>query len=70
MIKLVIDNSKKFWDNAMEEYTDDPDPIEFPWMVNDHADEVTAMFQTWQEAALYQIGMGLRATTTIEYWEN
>lgn len=68
-VKIAIDNSNKFWDNALEEYTDDPNPIEFPYMINDHNDEVTVMFQTWQEAALYQIGMGLRAHTTIELWD-
>ena len=69
-VKLVVDNSDKFWDNGLEEYTDDPSPTEFPYMVNDHLDEVTAMFQTWKEAALYQIGMGIRANTTIEFWED
>lgn len=69
-VQLVVDNSTRFWDNGLEEYTDDPNPIEFPYMVNDHNDEVTAMFQTWQEAAVYRMGMGLRANTTIELWED
>lgn len=60
--KLVIDNTKK--------YVDEPINVEFPFMVNDHQDEVSAMFHTWKEAALYQIGMGIRASTTIEIWEN
>ena len=68
-MELVIDNSNKYYDTLLEEYTDEI-PVEFPYMVNDSADEVTAMFKTLQEAMLYQMGMGLRASTTIEIWED
>ena len=70
MIKLIVDNSDKFWDNALEEYTDNPKPDTFPFMINDEEDTMTAMFKTWQEAARYQMGMGIRANTTIELWED
>ena len=68
--KLVVDNSKKFWDSELEIYVDEPINVEFPYIVNDHEDKATAMFHNWKEAALYQIGMGIRANTTIEFWEN
>jgi len=69
MLKLVIDNSDKYFDPLLEMYVDDI-PIEFPYTINDESDDVMAMFKTPSEAMQYQMGMGIRASTTIELWKD
>lgn len=65
-MKLVIDNSNKFYDSLTQTYIDD-DELGFPYMLIDiEGNTALYCFKTIKEAEIYQMGMGLRATTIIE----
>lgn len=68
MLKLVSDNSGKYFDAILQEWVEDT-PEEYPYYLENEDAEMVAMFKTFNDALQYQMGMGLRATTTIEIWD-
>ena len=68
-MKLISDNSHKFYDNNLKEYCDEK-PTELPFNLVDDEGIIIGMFPSYKGAICYQMGMGLRASTTIEVWED
>jgi len=69
MLELVVDNSDKFYDSILGMYVNDK-PTEYPYYLENEDGEMTEMFTTHKDAIHYQMGMGLRATTTIELMDD
>ena len=69
MLKLISDNSDKYYDKDLQEYCEEK-PTELPFSLVDDEGIIIGMFPIYKGAICYQMGMGLRASTTIEVWDD
>ena len=64
MMKKVIDNSKKFWCDITESYLENEDLDFHYYLIFDETGDIIT-FKSYTDALQYQLGMGIRAYTTI-----